>query len=80
MKEALRLRKATPAEIARFAIEAGIWEKIVQPRLEALTVDDVASKHRRLGPRAALNLAKERNQPLVFGRFHAQIGHDAAVR
>jgi predicted transcriptional regulator of viral defense system len=39
MKEALRLRKATPAEIARYAIEAGIWEKIVQPRLEALTVD-----------------------------------------
>jgi predicted transcriptional regulator of viral defense system len=39
MKEALRLRKATPAEIARFAIEAGIWEKVVQPRLEALTVD-----------------------------------------
>jgi predicted transcriptional regulator of viral defense system len=39
MKEALRLRKATPAEIARFAVEAGIWEKSIQPRLEALTVD-----------------------------------------
>jgi predicted transcriptional regulator of viral defense system len=39
MKEALRLRKAAPAEIAKFAIEAGIWEKVVQPRLEALTVD-----------------------------------------
>ena len=39
MKEALRLRKATPAEIARFAVEAGIWQKVVQPRLEALTVD-----------------------------------------
>lgn len=39
MKEALRLRKATPAEIAKYAIEAGIWEKVVQPRLEALTVD-----------------------------------------
>jgi predicted transcriptional regulator of viral defense system len=39
MKEALRLRKATPAEIAKFAVAAGIWEKIVQPRLEALTVD-----------------------------------------
>ena len=38
MKEALRLRKATPAEIARFATQAGIW-KIVQPYLEALTVD-----------------------------------------
>jgi predicted transcriptional regulator of viral defense system len=39
MKEALRLRKTTPAEIARYAMEAGIWEKVVQPRLEALTVD-----------------------------------------
>ena len=39
MKEALRLRKATPAEIAKFAVDAGIWEKLVQPRLEALTVD-----------------------------------------
>jgi predicted transcriptional regulator of viral defense system len=39
MKEALRLRKATPAEIAKFAVEAGIWAKVVQPRLEALTVD-----------------------------------------
>jgi predicted transcriptional regulator of viral defense system len=39
MKEALRLRKATPAEIAKCAVAAGIWEKIVQPRLEALTVD-----------------------------------------
>lgn len=39
MKEALRLRKATPGEIAQYAVEAGIWEKVVQPRLEALTVD-----------------------------------------
>jgi predicted transcriptional regulator of viral defense system len=39
MKDALKLRKATPAEIAKFAVEAGIWEKVVQPRLEALTVD-----------------------------------------
>ena len=39
MKEALRLRKATPAEIARIAVEVGIWDKVVQPRLEALTVD-----------------------------------------
>jgi predicted transcriptional regulator of viral defense system len=38
LKEALRLRKATPAEVARYATEAGIW-KIVQPYLEALTVD-----------------------------------------
>jgi predicted transcriptional regulator of viral defense system len=39
MKEALRIRKATPADIAKFAVEAGIWVKVVQPRLEALTVD-----------------------------------------
>jgi predicted transcriptional regulator of viral defense system len=39
MKEALRQRKATPAEIARYAVEAGIWEKTVQPRLEVLSVD-----------------------------------------
>jgi predicted transcriptional regulator of viral defense system len=38
MKEALRQRKATPAELARYAIEAGIWEA-VQPYLEAMTVD-----------------------------------------
>jgi predicted transcriptional regulator of viral defense system len=38
MKEALRQRKATPAEIARYAMDAGIW-KIVEPYLEALTVD-----------------------------------------
>jgi predicted transcriptional regulator of viral defense system len=38
MKEALRLRKAKPAEIARYASEAGIW-KVMQPYLEALTVD-----------------------------------------
>jgi hypothetical protein len=31
--------QGTPAEIARFAVAAGIWEKVVQPRLEALTVD-----------------------------------------
>jgi predicted transcriptional regulator of viral defense system len=37
-KEALRRRKATPAEIARYAEQAGIW-RIVQPYLEALTVD-----------------------------------------
>jgi predicted transcriptional regulator of viral defense system len=38
MKEALRLHKATPAEIARYADQAGIWKKM-QPYLEALTVD-----------------------------------------
>lgn len=39
MKEALRMRKATPSEIAKYAVEAGIWEKIVQPRLETLTIN-----------------------------------------
>ena len=34
MKEALRQRKATPADIARYAIEAGSW-KVIQPYLEA---------------------------------------------
>jgi predicted transcriptional regulator of viral defense system len=42
MKEALRLRKTTPAEIARFAVEAAdderVWKKL-QPYLEALTID-----------------------------------------
>jgi hypothetical protein len=38
LKEALCLRKATAGEIARYATEAGVW-KIVQPYLEALTVD-----------------------------------------
>jgi predicted transcriptional regulator of viral defense system len=35
LKEALRQRKATPAEIAHYANEAGIW-KILQPYLEAM--------------------------------------------
>lgn len=39
MKDALKLRKATPSEIAKYAVEAGIWEKIVQPRLETLTIN-----------------------------------------
>ncbi len=38
LKEALRLRNATPAEIAQYATEAGAW-KVVQPYLEALTMD-----------------------------------------
>jgi len=38
MKEALRLRKATPAEIASYATEAGIWS-VIQPYLETLTID-----------------------------------------
>jgi predicted transcriptional regulator of viral defense system len=35
LREALRQRKTTPAEIARYASEAGIW-KVVQPYLEAM--------------------------------------------
>jgi hypothetical protein len=38
MKEALRVRKVTPAELARYARQAGVW-KTVQPYLEALTLD-----------------------------------------
>jgi predicted transcriptional regulator of viral defense system len=38
MKEALRVSKATPADIARYAHQAGVW-KTVRPYLEALTVD-----------------------------------------
>jgi predicted transcriptional regulator of viral defense system len=38
LREALRRRKATPAEIARYANEAGIW-KVVQPYLEAMTAN-----------------------------------------
>jgi predicted transcriptional regulator of viral defense system len=35
LREALRTRKATPAEIAKYAMEAGIW-KIMQPYMEAM--------------------------------------------
>jgi predicted transcriptional regulator of viral defense system len=38
LREALRERKATPSEIARYANEAGIW-KVVQPYLEAMTAN-----------------------------------------
>jgi predicted transcriptional regulator of viral defense system len=38
LREALRQRKANPAEIARYANEAGIW-KVVQPYLEAMTAN-----------------------------------------
>jgi hypothetical protein len=38
LREALRQRKATPAEIATYAHEAGIW-KVVQPYLEAMTAN-----------------------------------------
>jgi predicted transcriptional regulator of viral defense system len=38
LREALRQRKATPAEIARYATEADIWN-LVKPYLEALTAD-----------------------------------------
>ncbi|NEW86217.1 transcriptional regulator [Rhodopseudomonas sp. WA056] len=38
MKEALRKRKATPAQIAKYAEEAGVW-KVVRPYLDAMTTD-----------------------------------------
>jgi predicted transcriptional regulator of viral defense system len=38
LKEALRQRKATPSEIARYAEEGGVW-KVVQPYLEAMTAN-----------------------------------------
>lgn len=38
LREALRQRKATPAEIAKCAEEAGIW-KVLRPYLEAMTAN-----------------------------------------
>lgn len=38
MREALRQRKATPADIAGYAAKAGIW-KIIEPYLEAMTAN-----------------------------------------
>ncbi|HJU14851.1 MAG TPA: type IV toxin-antitoxin system AbiEi family antitoxin domain-containing protein [Stellaceae bacterium] len=38
LREALRQRKATPAEIARCAVQGGIWTTL-RPYLEALTAD-----------------------------------------
>ncbi len=38
LREALRQRKATPAEIAEYASDAGIW-KIVEPYLQAMTAN-----------------------------------------
>jgi predicted transcriptional regulator of viral defense system len=38
LREALRQRKATPSEIARYAVEGGVWN-IVQPYLEAMTTN-----------------------------------------
>ena len=38
LRETLRQRKARPAQIARYAADAGAW-KLVQPYLEALTAD-----------------------------------------
>jgi predicted transcriptional regulator of viral defense system len=38
LQEALRQRKATPAEIARYAVEGGIWN-VVQPYLDAMTAN-----------------------------------------
>jgi predicted transcriptional regulator of viral defense system len=36
LREGLRTRKATPADIAKFADEAGIW-KVIEPYLDAMT-------------------------------------------
>lgn len=38
LREALRQRKATPAQIARYAEEGGVW-KVVRPYLEAMTAN-----------------------------------------
>jgi predicted transcriptional regulator of viral defense system len=38
LKEALRMRKATPGELARLATEARVWT-VLRPYLEALTID-----------------------------------------
>ncbi len=38
MREALRQRRATPAEIARYAEEAGVWNAL-RPYLEAMTAN-----------------------------------------
>jgi predicted transcriptional regulator of viral defense system len=38
LREALRLHKAAPSEIARYANEAGVW-RVVQPYLEAITAN-----------------------------------------
>ena len=38
LREALRQRKATPAEIAQYASKAGIW-KVVEPYLQAMTAN-----------------------------------------
>ena len=38
LREALRQRKATPSDIARYATEGGVW-KVVQPYLDAMTAN-----------------------------------------
>ena len=38
LREALRKKKATPAEISKQAVEAGVWTAM-QPYMEALTLD-----------------------------------------
>ena len=38
LRSAIKGKKATPAEIAKQAVESGIW-KVMQPYLEALTID-----------------------------------------
>lgn len=38
LREALRQRKATPAQIAKYASEAGVW-KLMEPYVEAMTAN-----------------------------------------
>jgi predicted transcriptional regulator of viral defense system len=38
LREALRTRKATPAQIAKYATDAGVW-KVVEPYLQAMTAN-----------------------------------------
>jgi predicted transcriptional regulator of viral defense system len=53
LREALRQRKATPSEIARYATDGGVW-KVVRPYLEAMTANACAyPQHRRFGAGAA---------------------------
>lgn len=53
LQEALRKRKATPAEIARHAERGGV-ATVIRPYLEALTANgERDEKHRRFGARPA---------------------------
>ena len=70
LREVLRQRKATPAELARVAEKLGIW-KVMRPYLEAMTamrkpVNIAASLRARL-----LKLSQTRDQPfqILLTRF-----------